>query len=147
MVCFSSLSHFCTIRCATYSNKKQLLEKLLITQNEKRMKKITTLNRRTAKTFSFSLFLLTLLCFTPASSQALVANWERLDLTPGLSINVPNMIALTYGNGTYAAISYAGGQKNYSPLPMVKTGQKVLLLYHYPMPFPMTSYSWTTNLN
>ena len=75
------------------------------------MKKITTLNRRTAKTFSFSLFLLTLLCFTPASSQTLVANWERLDLTPGLSVNVPNMIALTYGNGTYAAISYAGGQK------------------------------------
>jgi photosystem II stability/assembly factor-like uncharacterized protein len=75
------------------------------------MKKTTTLNRPTAKTFSFSLFLLTLLCFTPASSQTLVANWERLDLTPGLSVNVPNMIALTYGNGTYAAISYAGGQK------------------------------------
>ncbi|MBN8566009.1 MAG: T9SS type A sorting domain-containing protein [Flavobacteriales bacterium] len=75
------------------------------------MKKTTTLNRRTAKTFSFSLCLLTLVCFSPASSQTLVANWERLDLTPGLSVNVPNMIALTYGNGTYAAISYAGGQK------------------------------------
>ena len=75
------------------------------------MKKITTLNRRTAKTFTFSLFLLTLVCFSPASSQTLVANWERIDLTPGLSVNVPNMIALTYGNGTYAAISYAGGQK------------------------------------
>jgi hypothetical protein len=75
------------------------------------MKKKTTLNRRTAKTFTFSLFLLTLVCFSPASSQTLVANWERIDLTPGLSVNVPNMIALTYGNGTYAAISYAGGQK------------------------------------
>lgn len=75
------------------------------------MKKITTLNRRTAKTFTFSLFLLTLVCFSPASSQTLVANWERIDLTPGLSVNVPNMIALTYGNSTYAAISYAGGQK------------------------------------
>lgn len=59
-----------------------------------------------------------LLCFTinQANSQTLVANWERIDLTLNATSNIPNMIALTYGNNTYAAISYAGGQKNYSPL-------------------------------
>jgi photosystem II stability/assembly factor-like uncharacterized protein len=75
------------------------------------MKKITTLYRRTAKTFTFLLFVLTLVCFTSANSQTLVANWERIDLTPGATTNVPNIIALTYGNGTYAAMSYSGNQK------------------------------------
>ncbi|RAR47174.1 T9SS type A sorting domain-containing protein [Flavobacterium lacus] len=76
------------------------------------MKKTTTLIRFTTATLSFQLFMLAL-CFTTnqANSQTLVANWERINLTPGTTTNVPNMIALTYGNGTFAAISYAGNQK------------------------------------
>jgi len=77
------------------------------------MKKSTTLKRLKVRTLSFQLFILVLLCLSTKDgrSQALVANWERIDLTPGATTNVPNMIALTYGNGTFAAISYAGNQK------------------------------------
>jgi hypothetical protein len=77
------------------------------------MKKTTTLNPFKGKGLTFQLFLLALFCLmtNEGKSQALVANWERINLTPGVFVNVPNMIAMTYGNSTYAAIGYAGGQK------------------------------------
>lgn len=77
------------------------------------MNKSTTLNRFIPNTVSFQLFILALLYLNPnvVRSQEAVAQWELINLTPGASVNLPNMIAMTYGNDTYAAIAYAGGQK------------------------------------
>ncbi len=77
------------------------------------MNKRTTLNRFIPNTLFFQLLILALLCLKPSAgrSQEAVAHWKVIDLTPGVSVNLPNMIAMTYGNNTYAAIAYAGGQK------------------------------------
>lgn len=77
------------------------------------MKNNTTLKFISSKVFSFYLFLFTLFFTTiqSARSQALVANWEVINMISGPIQNQPNIIAMTYGNNTYAAVGYLSGQK------------------------------------
>ncbi|MDP2161750.1 MAG: T9SS type A sorting domain-containing protein [Flavobacterium sp.] len=78
------------------------------------MEKTITLFTIAQKALIFPLLLVSLFCLHPmlGTCQQTVANWEEINLTPGAVSNIPNIIAIAYGNNTYAAIGYAGGQKS-----------------------------------